>query len=89
MAHKRRLNQSIATNLELTQKLESAEKDMRRDVAIFHVFKMLNRDMEDVKNRLKKIKILGINLMKGVKDLFTKLLKGIKEDLKKMEGLEN
>lgn len=89
----RRFNPSIETNPELSQMLELAHKDIERVViTIFCIFTMLSRDTEDEKKKtLKKIKILGINLMKNVQDkkkctrsfLHRTLLKEHKEDLEK------
>lgn len=42
-------NDSIKTDLELVQVLELSGKDIKTVLMIFHIFKNLIRDMEDVK----------------------------------------
>lgn len=47
MTHNEENNQSIETNPEPTQMLESEDEDiMIAIITVFHVFKMLNRDMK-------------------------------------------
>lgn len=52
--------------------LELAEKDIKRIITtVLHMFKMLDRDMEDTTSPPpKKARILGVNLVKDVQDYF-------------------
>ena len=49
-------NKDNNNQVKLTQKLQLAEKHIESIIIVFHVFKKLSRDMEDIKIHLLKMK---------------------------------